>query len=69
MEQPLPMYLSGISPYAFSVFVCLTENGLAFETTEVKLNQRAPHTPEFEAKSVTGRVLVQYPAVAVAHPN
>jgi glutathione S-transferase len=60
MEQPLTLYLDafGISPYGFAVFVCLTEKGLAFETTDIEVHERAQRTPEFEAKSVTGRVPV-----------
>ena len=46
------------SPYAFSVFVCLTEKGLVFETREVNLHEGAQTTPAFRAKSVTGRVPV-----------
>jgi len=48
--EPLTLYLDGfwISPYAFSVFVCLTEKGLSFETREVKLHERAQDTPELK---------------------
>ncbi len=56
--DPLILYVDGFwnSPYAFSVFVCLTEKGLPFETREVNLHERAQTTPEFRARSVTARV-------------
>ena len=56
--DPLVLHVDGFwnSPYAFSVFVCLTEKGLPFETREVNLHERAQMTPEFRARSVTARV-------------
>jgi glutathione S-transferase len=56
--EPLVLHVDGFwnSPYAFSVFVCLKEKGLAFELREVKLHERAQHAPEFATKSVTSRV-------------
>ena len=58
--EPLTLYLDGFwtSPYAFSVFVGLTEKGLAFETRTVNLHERAQLDPGFQAKSVTARVPV-----------
>jgi glutathione S-transferase len=58
--EPLVLYVDGfwISPYAFSVFVCLTEKGVPFETREVKLHEHAQSTPAFRTKSVTARVPV-----------
>jgi glutathione S-transferase len=58
--DPLVLTLDGfwISPYAFSAFVCLTEKGLAFETREVNLHERAQKTAAFAARSLTGRVPV-----------
>src|SRR6187401_1830071 len=54
------LYVDGfwISPYAFSVFVCLKEKGLAFETREVNLHEKAQTAPDFKAKSLTARVPV-----------
>ena len=56
--DPLVLYVDGFwnSPYAFSVFVCLTEKRLPFETHLVNLHEKAQKTPEFRAKSVTARV-------------
>ncbi len=56
--EPLILHVDGFwtSPYAFSVFVALTEKGLPFETREVNLHERAQATPAFQAKSVTRRV-------------
>jgi glutathione S-transferase len=58
--DPLILYVDGFwnSPYVFSVFVCLKEKGLPFETREVNLHEKAQKTPEFGAKSVTARVPV-----------
>jgi glutathione S-transferase len=58
--DPLVLYVDGfwLSPYAFSVFVCLKEKGLPFQTREVNLHEQAQRTPDFEAKSVTARVPV-----------
>ena len=51
--EPLMLYVDGFwnSPYAFSVFVCLKEKGLPFETREVNLHEKAQRTPDFGAKS------------------
>jgi glutathione S-transferase len=56
--EPLVLYVDGFwnSPYAFSVFVCLKEKGLWFETREVKLHERAQMTRQFQSGSVTARV-------------
>jgi glutathione S-transferase len=56
--DPLILHVDGFwtSPYAFSVFVCLTEKGLPFETREVNLHQRAQTHAAFQQKSVTRRV-------------
>jgi len=56
--ESLVLHVDGfwISPYAFSVFVCLQEKGLPFETRLVNLHEKAQKTPEFKAKSVTARV-------------
>jgi len=56
--EPLVLHVDGFwnSPYAFSVFVCLKEKGLAFELREVKLHEQAQRAPDFGAKSVTSRV-------------
>ena len=58
--DPLILYVDGFwnSPYAFSVFVCLKEKGLPFETREVNLHEKAQKAPDFKAKSVTARVPV-----------
>ena len=58
--EPLVLYVDDFwnSPYAFSVFVCLKEKGLSFSTREISLHELAQKTPEFQAKSVTGRVPV-----------
>ena len=56
--DPLVLYVDGFwnSPYAFSVFVCLTEKGLPFETRLVNLHEKAQRAPDFKAKAVTARV-------------
>jgi glutathione S-transferase len=58
--DPLILYVDGFwnSPYALSVFVCLTEKGLRFETREVRLHEREQLAPAFQTRSVTGRVPV-----------
>jgi glutathione S-transferase len=58
--DPLVLHVDGfwISPYVFSAFVCLTEKGLAFETREVNLHERAQKTAAFAARSLTSRVPV-----------
>ncbi|HXU03784.1 MAG TPA: glutathione transferase [Polyangia bacterium] len=58
--EPLVLSVDGFwnSPYAFSVFVCLKEKGLAFELREVNLHEQAQRAPEFVSRSVTGRVPV-----------
>ena len=56
--EPLVLHVDGHwnSPYVFSVFVCLQEKGLPFETRLVKLHEKAQKSPAFKAKSVTARV-------------
>ena len=56
--EPLTLHIDGFwnSPYAFSAFVCLKEKGLPFALREVNLHEQAQRTPDFKAKSVTGRV-------------
>jgi glutathione S-transferase len=56
--DPLVLYVDGFwnSPYAFSVFVCLTEKRLPFETRLVNLHEKAQRTPAFRDRSVTARV-------------
>ncbi|MGC3996651.1 MAG: glutathione transferase [Anaeromyxobacter sp.] len=44
------------SPYAFSVFVALTEKGLPFRTVEVDLRAGQHHLPEYQGASFTGRI-------------
>jgi glutathione S-transferase len=58
--EPLILYVDGFwnSPYAFSVFVCLHEKGLPFETRAVNLHEKAQKAPDFQARSVTARVPV-----------
>jgi glutathione S-transferase len=58
--EPLVLYVDGFwnSPYAFSAYVCLKEKGLAFETREVNLHERAQKAPDFKAMSLTARVPV-----------
>lgn len=56
--ESLILHVDGFwnSPHAFSVFVCLKEKGLAFETREVNLHEHAQRAPDFAAKSLTARV-------------
>jgi glutathione S-transferase len=56
--DPLVLHVDGFwnSPYAFSVFVCLTEKRLPFETRLVNLHEKAQKAQDFAAKSVTARV-------------
>jgi glutathione S-transferase len=56
--KPLVLYVDGfwVSPYAFSVFVCLKEKGLTFETREINLHERAQKTRQFQSLSATARV-------------
>jgi len=58
--EPLTLYVDGFwnSPYALSAFVALKEKGLPFTTREVNLHELAQRTPDFQARSVTGRVPV-----------
>lgn len=58
--EPLILYVDEFwnSPYAFAAFVALTEKQLAFQTREVKLHEQAHKAPEFQARSLTGRVPV-----------
>jgi glutathione S-transferase len=56
--EPLVLHVDGfwVSPYVFSVFVCLREKGLPFETRLVNLHEKAQKTPDYKAKSLTARV-------------
>src|SRR6478609_5387006 len=56
--EPLVLHVDGFwnSPYAFSVFVCLQEKGLPFETRLVNLHEKAQKPPDFKEKSITARV-------------
>jgi glutathione S-transferase len=58
--EPLTLHVDGfyLSPYVFSVFVCLKEKGLPFETRLVNLHEQAQRTAEFAALSTTTRVPV-----------
>lgn len=44
------------SPFVFTAFVALTEKGLPFETRALALESGEHKTPEFRARSLTGRV-------------
>jgi glutathione S-transferase len=58
--ESLTLHVDGfwISPYAFSVFVALQEKGVPFTTREVKLHELAQRQPDFQTRSITGRVPV-----------
>lgn len=58
--EPLTLHVDGFwnSPYAFAAFVALKEKGLPFATREVNLHELAQRTPDFQARSITGRVPV-----------
>jgi len=58
--ESLTLHVDGFwtSPYAFAAFVALKEKGLPFTTREVNLHELAQHQPDFQARSVTGRVPV-----------
>src|SRR6267142_2171471 len=45
-----------ISPYAFSCYVALKEKALPFEVRAVSLPDKDHHRPEYQQKSLTGRV-------------
>ncbi len=45
-----------ISPYVFSCFVTLREKKLDFEVKEIGLDRADQRTPEYQARSITGRV-------------
>jgi glutathione S-transferase len=45
-----------ISPYVFSCFVALREKKLAFEMREVGLDRAEQREPDYQARSITGRV-------------
>jgi glutathione S-transferase len=45
-----------ISPYVFSSFVALREKSLAFEVRPVALQDHAQRAPEYQRKTLTGRV-------------
>jgi len=56
--EPLTLHVDGFwnSPYAFAAFVALKEKGLPFSTREVNLHEQAQHQPDFQSRSITGRV-------------
>ena len=58
--ESLTLHVDGfwISPYAFAAFVALKEKGLPFATREVNLHELGQRTPDFQARSITGRVPV-----------
>ena len=58
--ESLTLHVDGFwtSPYAFAAFVALKEKNLPFTTREVNLHELAQNAPEFQARSVTGRVPV-----------
>ena len=58
--EPLTLHVDGFwtSPYAFAAFVALKEKGLPFTTREVNLHELAQHKPDFQSRSITGRVPV-----------
>jgi len=58
--EPLTLHVDGFwtSPYAFAAFVALQEKGLPFTTREVNLHELAQHQPDFQSRSITGRVPV-----------
>jgi glutathione S-transferase len=45
-----------ISPYVFSAFVALREKGLEFAMRDVGLDRADQKAPDYEARSITGRV-------------
>ena len=45
-----------ISPYVFSCFVTMREKGLEFAMRDVGLDRADQKAPEYEARSITGRV-------------
>ncbi len=45
-----------ISPYVFSCFVALREKSIAFEMREVGLDRAEQREPDYQARSITGRV-------------
>lgn len=45
-----------ISPYVFSCFVTLREKKLDFEVREIGLDRADQRTPEYQSRSITGRV-------------
>lgn len=56
--QEMVLYVDSnfVSPYAMSAFVALTEKGVPFETRTLDLERRENRTPDFAARSITGRV-------------
>jgi glutathione S-transferase len=58
MSQPIILYgdRTWDSPYVFSVFVALSEKGLAFEVREVDLDAGEQRAPSHRARSLTERV-------------
>ena len=45
-----------ISPYVFSSFVALREKGLTFDMRPIALHEHAQRAPEYQQRTVTGRV-------------
>jgi len=58
MTEPIILYAENLwdSPWVFSVFVALHEKGLPFVERVLDLDAGEQRTPEFRAKSLTGRV-------------
>jgi len=57
-------------PICVSVFVCLKEKGLPFETREVNLHERAQNAPQFQSRSVTARVpMLEHGAFRLSESN
>jgi glutathione S-transferase len=57
-NEPLRLWVDSfwISPYAFSCFVALKEKKLPFEARGVSLPDKDHHNPEYQRRSLTGRV-------------
>jgi len=59
-----------ISPYVFTAFVALREKGLAFETTTVSLGDKEQLKPEYQKRSITGRVpTLEHDGFAIAESS
>jgi glutathione S-transferase len=54
----ITLFIDGfwISPYALSAFVALEEKGLPYEVQPLFLNKKEHRTPEYQRRSLTGRV-------------